>query len=147
MSLPPIVVSVDVPVTPLVAHRLFTEGMGTWWPLASHSVFDDRAVTVRFPAAAGEPIVESSADGREATWGTVLENDPGSVVRFTWHPGRDAATAQEIEVRFASTDAGTHVTLTHDGWEASADPGMRAGYDTGWVLVLHEFVRTASPGA
>lgn len=146
MSLPPIVVSVDVPLPPVEAHRLFSDGMTTWWPLSSHSVFEGRAASVRFPASAGDPIVEVSADGEESVWGTVLENVPGSALRFTWHPGRGVETAHEIDVRFLPTATGTRVTLTHSGWEALADPEMWAGYDTGWVLVLGDYVRQSSTG-
>lgn len=146
MTIEPIIVSVDVPLPPADAHRLFTEGMTTWWPLTGHSIFDDRAASVRFPTQAGDPIVEFSRDGDEAVWGTLLENEPGAALRFTWHPGRPADTAQEIEVDFAPTEGGTRVTLTHGGWEVLADPDMRAGYDSGWVLVLGGYVRAASTG-
>lgn len=146
MSLDPVVVSVDVPLSPADAHRLFTEGMTTWWPMASHSIFEDRAAAVRFPSQAGDHIIEVSTDGDEAVWGTLLEDEPGSTLRFTWHPGRPAETAQEIEVVFVPTDAGTRLTLTHSDWEVLGDHEMRAGYDTGWVLVLAGYVRTASTG-
>ena len=63
---------------------------------------------------------------------------------FTWHPGEDAVDATSVEVAFVAADSGTVVTLTHVGWERH--PGgvkMRAGYDTGWDLVLGRYAAAA----
>lgn len=35
------------------AFRIFTEGIATWWPLATHSIYGDRA-TQRRPSWRGE---------------------------------------------------------------------------------------------
>ncbi len=120
------------------AFRRFTAGMGDWWPLAAHSVaggvsgggvtFDERA------------IVERAADGAEHVWGRVQVWEPPERLVFTWHPGRDPATAQEIEVRFEPHAAGSRVTLEHRGWERYGEgaAAMHARYETGWDGVFVE---------
>jgi hypothetical protein len=95
---------------------------------------------VVFEARAGGRIFEELRDGRRFQWGEVLEVDPPRRVRFTWHPSRDPATAQDVEVRFVPEGRGTRVELTAGGWERWGDDAeahkARKGYDTGWVYVL-----------
>ena len=63
---------------------------------------------------------------------------PGRRLRFTWHPGREAESAQWVEVRFESAAAGSRVTLTHGGWEALGEiaPILRREYAAGWLDVF-----------
>ncbi|MDP1876332.1 MAG: SRPBCC domain-containing protein [Actinomycetota bacterium] len=145
MSIPAVVVEVDVPLDPTAAFRLFTEQVASWWPLASHSVFGTNAAELRFPAGAGCPIVEVSSTGEESTWGTVRECDPPDRILFSWHPGRTSNTAQNVEVTFTPAPGGTHVRLTHTGWESAGHraPEVRANYATGWVMVLEGFTSAA----
>jgi len=139
-GLAPIVVELVVPCPPDRAFDYFTHDIGRWWPLATHSVGRERARDVRFEPRPGGQLLESLADGSESAWGRVEVWRPGECVRFTWHPGRDAATAQWVEVAFAANPAGTKVTLTHGGWERLGDAAdaTRGGYATGWRLVLGE---------
>lgn len=61
------------------------------------------AARVRFPPAAGGPIVETLRGGSTCEWGTVTRWEPPDVVCFTWHPGQPESWAGDIEVRFAPT--------------------------------------------
>jgi hypothetical protein len=54
---------------------VFTASLGRWWPLAELSVYGDGA-TVAFT---GGQIVERSADGQAAIWGTVTRWEPPGV--------------------------------------------------------------------
>lgn len=149
MTVAPVVVTVEVPLPPAEAFSLFTDGIGGWWPLATHSVFYADATQVRFPHRAGEPIVEISTTGEESVWGTVLESTAPTLLWFTWHPGRDQSSAQQVEITFTATARGTRVELTHSGWDR-VDPaadGMRASYATGWRTVLGSFVAAAPASA
>lgn len=132
----PVRKKVVVAASPDVAFERFTAELTEWWPMADFSVHGAGG-TVEFGASEGAEIVERGAGGEAAVWGTVLEWDPPRKVRFTWHPGRDVGTAQEVEVTFLSTGESTEVTLVHGGWTGSPEDRERRGsYDAGWDLVL-----------
>jgi len=129
------------------AFRRFTAGIADWWPLRTHSVGQSRARTVIFEEGVGGRIREQDDGGAEHVWGTVLEWDPPSRVLFSWHPGREASTAQKVEVRFEPTSRGTRLRLVHSGWEVLGRSAarMRRGYSLGWVAVLDLWAERSSP--
>ena len=132
----PVRKKVVVAASPEVAFERFTAEMAEWWPMAAFSVHGARG-TVAFGASEGEEIVETGPGDESGVWGTVLEWDPPKKVRFTWHPGRDADRAGEVDVTFLSTGESTEVTLVHGGWDASdEDRERRRLYETGWDQVL-----------
>ena len=53
------------------AFKLFTEGMGRWWPLATHSVGEDQAETCFFEGWTGGRIMEVLKDGSQSERGRV----------------------------------------------------------------------------
>lgn len=140
MSLPPVVIDVEVALPPAAAFDLFVDGIGGWWPLATYSCFEAEAADVRFAREEGGSITEVSTSGEEASWGTVLAFEPGARLAFTWHPGSDPARATDVEVRFApaASGNGTAVQLTHTGWERVGDQAeeARQTYASGWPGVL-----------
>ncbi|MGI9597336.1 MAG: hypothetical protein ACR2QK_14330, partial [Acidimicrobiales bacterium] len=54
----PVIKERDVAQPVEKAFELFTEGMGRWWPLASHSIGQDSAADVRFEGRIGGRVVE-----------------------------------------------------------------------------------------
>jgi hypothetical protein len=145
----PVVVNTVVDLPASEAFRLFTEGMAEWWPLQSHSIAPGMSKTCVFEAREGGEIYEVTSDDEQHLWGTVEEcAGPESVV-FSWHPGREAATAQQIEVLFDSDGDLTHVELVHSGWESYGEGAeeMRDNYDGGWQFVLGECFRSAAARA
>jgi len=128
------------------AFRLFTDEMESWWPLATHSIGQEDAKGCYFEGREGGRIYESDSDGAIHLWGTVTVWEPPSRVVFSWHPGRDAATAQEVELRFGKGDEGTLVELEHRDWEVLGEQAaeVREGYENGWVLVLDRYVERCS---
>ena len=147
----PVVTSVTVPLPPDEAFALFTDGMGRWWPLATHSVSADThegpvtATTVTMGARVGGRIVESMSDGGQADWGEVLEWDPPRRVAFTWKPNLRPDPFTHVAVSFEPTADGTRVELVHTGWELLGARGevLRRGYDAGWPVVLGRFTAAA----
>jgi uncharacterized protein YndB with AHSA1/START domain len=141
----PVRTSVNVSVSPARAYELFTRDMGTWWPLASHSVGLDRSLSVSFGPAVGDPIVETKIDGTTEVWGSVLKLDPPHGIAFNWHAGRSADAVTLVEVSFnLDADGATVVELVHSGWERWADGAAQAaGYQEGWPLVLGSYVEMA----
>jgi uncharacterized protein YndB with AHSA1/START domain len=137
---PPIRRAITVSWPPERAFRRFTEEFGSWWPIASFSIGADRIARVVFEPRAGGRIFEEHRDGRRFQWGEIIDIDPPRRVRFTWHPARDAASAQDVEVRFVPDGGGTRVELVAAGWERWGDDATvhkaRKGYDLGWGYVL-----------
>lgn len=138
--LAPIVVELTVPCPPGRAFEYFTRDIGRWWPFRGHSVGDEEAKDVAFEPSVGGRLFETERDGSTHTWGIVQTWSPADRVAFTWHPGRDEATAQWVEVTFAPHPEGTRVTLTHGGWEALGDgaSAKRGRYAGGWQTVFSE---------
>jgi uncharacterized protein YndB with AHSA1/START domain len=141
-AIEPVRRSVEVTCAVEEAFRIFTEGVDDWWPLATHSVGQQKAATCYFEGQVGGRIYESTEDGSLNLWGTVTEWEPPNRVVFTWHPGREPATAQEVELRFIEEGSGTRVELEHRGWETLGDAAAetREGYHSGWEYVLNQFI-------
>jgi uncharacterized protein YndB with AHSA1/START domain len=128
------------------AFRVFTEGMGRWWPVERHSVGDEKTKEAVMETRPGGRIFERWVDGREhETWGEILTWEPPHRVVFWWAPG-GAKHRTEVEVRFSADADSTRVELEHRGWEAYGDEAKDAstGYANGWPFVLGRFVDTAN---
>ena len=138
--------TLEVATPPERAFALFTEGIAEWWPVRTHSVAEERAETAVFEAGVGGRIYERTLDGEEHVWGTVTAWEPAERVVFTWHPGREPDTAQDVEVRFEPSGSGTRVELVHTGWDRLGDRAAAQfeGYDAGWDFVIGERFGTAA---
>lgn len=134
----PIEKSFTLPADPETAFRRYTAEMGEWWPLYSHSVFDEEADTIVCEPGVGGRIYERSSKGDISEWGRVSVWTPPERLAFTWYPGREPALGQLVEMRFEAVDLGTRVRLVHSGWETlgPAGPVVRDGYDAGWEPVI-----------
>jgi uncharacterized protein YciI len=130
---PPIRREILVDADPATAFAVFTERISQWWPLEDLSVYGPGGAV----GFADGQIVEQSASGDAAVWGTVYLWEPAAALAFSWHPGGPPDQATHVEVTFTRADAQTLVTLTHTGWERFADPAQaRAEYELGWPVVL-----------
>lgn len=137
--LEPLIKTITVKRSVADAFAVFTRDFGRWWPLAEgFCVSGPRVASCTFEGRAGGAIFETAADGARVPWGGVLAWDPPARVAFTWHPGRDAAVAQEVEVTFTQDGDGTRVTLVHRDWQKlGADAAQaRDSYEKGWGRVL-----------
>ena len=125
------------------AFEVFTCGIGTWWPVGSHSIGGDAVTEIVFEERAGGRVFERHSDGGEGEWGRVLSWGPPAGFTMTWYPGHDPAEATELEVRFAADGDRTRVDLVHRGWEilAARAQEARASYDGGWETVLGHYTR------
>ncbi|MDH3680721.1 MAG: SRPBCC domain-containing protein [Acidimicrobiia bacterium] len=129
------------------AFELFTDRIGSWWPLATHSIADDHAVGVRFEGAVGGRVVELTDSGEEHSWADVIAWDPPHRFALAWHPIENPTAATIVDVRFHEAEGGTDVELEHRGWEelGPEDGQMwRDSYDPGWDAVLERFVGCAA---
>ena len=122
------------------AFRHFTDNIHLWWPLATHSLSQEKAKSVVFEARTGGRIYEIDADGKTREWGVVKECDAPHRVVFSWVL-EDLPNATEVEVRFTDEGAGkSSLTLIHRGWDNRSDGAKwRGAYDEGWAGVLERY--------
>jgi uncharacterized protein YndB with AHSA1/START domain len=137
--------SITVRVPAETAYRVFTAELESWWPLASKSVSQEEAETVVVEPGVGGLVYERARSGEKHPWGEVLAWDPPMRFAFSWHPGRAAESAQEVDVRFTTVDDGTRVELEHRGWDHLVGPGgeIPDHFDSGWDEALDSYVETA----
>jgi hypothetical protein len=123
------------------AFETFTREMSSWWPTITHSIYEDKVKDVVFDEKVGGRVYERSTSGEEADWADVLAWDPPRrfVLRWRVNPERGPT---EVEVRFEPQGDGTRVHLEHRGWDEIGDAQGRAGYDSGWDVVLAPYVET-----
>ena len=136
-------VTVSVPIEE--AFRVFTEGIGAWWPSERYSVDPEHRQTVILEGWEGGRIIERTTAGDEHVWGSLRAWEPPHRLVSTWHPGRDAQTAHEIEVTFVSMGDATRVNLRHRGWENVVDDREErmANYQEGWDFVLGRYAQAS----
>lgn len=133
----PVEKTILVPLPPRSAFDLFTDGMGSWWPLESHSLSGDAQANVTVEPQEGGRIFETKPDGTRADWATITEWQPGAFLAFDWYVGRDPAEATQVSIRFIASGNGTRIDLVHDGFDRLAGGAeMRQGYNSGWEMVL-----------
>jgi uncharacterized protein YndB with AHSA1/START domain len=145
--------AVSVQAPPGVAWRVFTEKMGTWWPLATHKIGRAEAVDAVIEPRVGGRWYERGDDGSTCDWGLVLVWEPPSRLVLSWDISADwqpdATLKTEVEVRFIAEGAnGTRVELEHrrlDRYGARRDE-MRRIFDTegGWGRLLALFASAAA---
>ena len=143
--LEPVRKAVTVRRTPREAFEVFTAGFGTWWPYRKFSIHQDQTATCVIEPVVGGAIYEIALDGQRAPWGRVLAWEPGERFVMSWHPGHDAAEAQEVEIRFIPEGAGTRVELEHRDWAKLGEKAAAApeGYNEGWVYVFETCFKEA----
>jgi uncharacterized protein YndB with AHSA1/START domain len=129
--------TVVVDFAPEEAFRLFTAGIASWWPVASHSYGGDTVTDVVFEPRVGGRVYEVTAAG-EQDWASVRALDPPNGFVLEWLIGDASGT--EVEVRFTPEGPGSRVELEHRGFGTS-DPRER--YAGGWDVVLGAFVERA----
>ena len=64
--------TMNVQTPPAVAWRVFTEQMGTWWPLAVYKIGKANAVDAIIEPRVGGRWYERGDDGSTCDWGGVL---------------------------------------------------------------------------
>lgn len=145
--------AVDVQAPPAVAWRVFTETMGTWWPLATHKIGKAKAIDAVIEPRVGGRWYERGEDGTTCDWGRVLSWEPPTRLVLSWEISgnwqHDPSLKTEVEVRFiAQGQDRTRVELEHrylDRYGARRDE-MRGVFDSegGWAGLLASFARAAS---
>jgi uncharacterized protein YndB with AHSA1/START domain len=137
--------AVHVELPPSEAFRLFTDGIGEWWPLAGgYSYGGDRAHSIFLEPVDGGRFFERFVDGDDMQVGTVLTcTPPDRSWRSPEWPGDT-----EVDVRFMADGAGTSVLLEHRGWERLGpdSEAIAAQWANGWPRVVAAFAGRAAAG-
>jgi uncharacterized protein YndB with AHSA1/START domain len=132
--------SVVLACSPAEAFRAFTEDIGEWWPLATHSVHPGRASTCRFSDGR---LIEIRNDGLEDVWAEVAAWEPGVRLLLRWHPGLPGSEAQDVEITFRAAESGTLVELEHRDWQQNPSSKTRRDQDEGgWTGVLRLYAES-----
>ena len=144
---------VSVNAAPEVAWRVFTEKMGTWWPLATYKHGKANAVDAVIEPRVGGRWYERGDDQSTCDWGRVIVWEPPSRLVLSWDISADfqpdPTLKTEVEVRFiAEGKHGTRVELEHrklDRYGARRDE-IRGIFESksGWGGLLELFARAAA---
>jgi uncharacterized protein YndB with AHSA1/START domain len=147
-------VTVQAPLA--VAWRVFTERMGTWWPLAVYKIGKASAVDAIIEPHVGGRWYERGEDGSTCQWGSVLSWEPPLRLVLSWDITADwqydPDLKTEIEIRFIDQGGTvTRVELEHrklDRFGARRDE-MRRIFETegDWGRLLAAFAELAATGA
>jgi uncharacterized protein YndB with AHSA1/START domain len=132
--------SVTVPLPVEKAFRLFTDGVNSWWPVATHSIGGEDIENVTFDPE-GKRVYERLKDGTEHDWADIDAWEPPNRFLLAWRVNPEKI-GTEVEVRFSADGDETRVDLEHRGWEKRG-ANERADYDGGWDFVLGKFVGAA----
>jgi uncharacterized protein YndB with AHSA1/START domain len=146
----PIRSRIEVGVPPEKAFRVFTEEMGTWWPLETHSRAaverdDVRAERIELEGRAGGRVLEHLSNGEVLPWAEVIVWEPPHRLVLAWRPHGRPQPPTEVEVAFTPRDGGTLVELEHRGWERLTGEfqELYESYTQGWVGTLERFASAA----
>lgn len=137
-----------------VAWRVFTDNMGTWWPLATYKIGKANAVDVVMEPRVGGRWYERGDDGSTCDWGRVLAWEPHSRLVLSWEISadwqHDPTVKTEVEVRFSAEGASTRVDLEHRllNYYGGRAAEMQGIFDSeqGWKGLLDAFAARASAG-
>ena len=113
------------------AFEVFTQKVDLWWPRGHRKTQD---ATLHFT---DDALIERGADGSAWIMGRITAIDPPRLLQLDWFPGSPAAPTA-VEIRFAKTESGTQITITHRPLPDSAPiwPQRVAQFTKGWDAVL-----------
>ena len=137
--------TVRISLAPPEAFRLFTEGIGGWWPLdEGYSYGGDRAKEIHLEPRVGGRFFERFVDGDELEVGRVTICDPPRRIVFSWRDP-DWSGETEVDVAFAAEPDGTSVSVTHRGFERLGPDGAEIAkqWAGGWPRVVEAFAQEA----
>lgn len=145
--------SIQVRAPQQVAWRVFTEKMGTWWPLENYKIGLAKAIDAVVEPRIGGRWYELGEDGTTCQWGSVLAWEPHSRLVLSWDITADwqydPNLKTEIEIKFVPDGNDlTRVELEHrrlDRYGERRDE-MRRIFETegDWGRFLDMFARAAA---
>lgn len=145
----PVIKTIRVRANAARAFRIFTDGMGSWWP-KTHHIGKSPMVRAVVECHVGGRCYSEQEDGTDCAWGQVTVWEPPSrfamawQVRPDWSYEPDPARCSEVEVTFTPVaDGSTDVVLVHRCFERHGASGALMGQQVdqpgGWTLILKLF--------
>jgi hypothetical protein len=132
-----VVRTVDVPVAPDEAFRLFTDEIDDWYERGPHSWNDpSRAVGIRF---AGGRLLELWEGGEQYEMGRVTAWEPGRRLAFVYRNVQLPIEGTVVEVRFEPSPTGTRVTLEHSGLERLPPDLLATWQQRAWARLMEVY--------
>jgi hypothetical protein len=133
-----VVRSVEVPVGPDEAFRVFTDEIDEWYERGPYSWNDpERAVGIRFE---GGRLLELYEDGEPYEIGRVVAWEAGRLLAFEY---RNVELPPEVtttvEVRFEAAGGGTRVTLEHRGLEQLPPDAYALWQRRAWIRFMQVY--------
>jgi hypothetical protein len=137
-----VVRSVEVPLDPETAFRVFTEKIDEWYERGRYSWNDpERAVAIRFERGR---LLEVWDNGGAFEMGVVTAWEPGVRLAFAYRSVHLPPRLEtEVEVLFEQIADGTRVTLEHRGLEQLPDDEYVRWRERAWVPFMQAFRRYA----
>jgi uncharacterized protein YndB with AHSA1/START domain len=139
---------VTVALPQSAAFRLFTEGLGRWWP-QEYTWGQDACLDLAMEPRLGGACFETGPHGFRCDWGRILQWEPPRLLAFTWQiapdrtPQPDPMRASEVSVAFVPSGARTQVILTHRHFSRHGEGGHayreEMGSPMGWPLLMARF--------
>jgi uncharacterized protein YndB with AHSA1/START domain len=125
--------AVRVQAPPAAAWRVFTEKMGTWWPLATCKISKANAVDAVIEPRVGRRWYERGDNGT-CDWGNILSWQPHSCLVLSWDITADWQYDPTLK------------TEVEGGFHRGRRDEMRTIFDsTGdWGRLLESFARAAA---
>lgn len=111
------VMSVKAPAE--IAWRVFTESMGTWWPLANFKIGKAKAIDAVIEPRVGGRWYERGEDGSTCQWGSVLAREPPS----------------RLLLYGTSTPTGSMTLSSRRNWSCASSRRGRTPRGSSWSIV------------
>ena len=144
---PPLRITFHVDCAVEHAFAVWTERIGSWWP-RDHTV-SGTPILVVLEGSVGGRIYERTEDHTEHEWGVVTTWEPPTRLAYSWHLGRDAAVATEVEIQFVEQGPdGTRVEIEHRGWERLGEQSdeWRDRNQHGWDSLVPHYRSATTEG-
>jgi uncharacterized protein YndB with AHSA1/START domain len=146
----PVRKSIRVKASQEHAFKVFTSGLGRWWPL-DHGIGPAPRKAANMEARLGGQWYEVADDGTRTNVGKIIAWEPPRRFVMSWDINSewkpDTTVSSEVEVRFVPDGAdATRVELEHRKFEvmgAQAGEKMRKDVDGGWPRLLERFAAEA----
>ncbi len=141
--------TIEVPVDPPTAFRLFTDDIGRWYRHGPYSWNDPgRAIGIRFEPGPDGRLLELYEEDEPYVMGRVLAWEPGRRLAFEFRSVfLPPEPLTEVEVRFEPTEDGTRVVLEHRGLDRLPPDLARAFASRAWARFMAWFEEYAASRA